>query len=160
MLQITVISVGKIKEKYFVSAIEEYTKRLRRYASVNEVELKDEAVPESLSENERLSVLKKEGQRILEKIPGGAYVVALCVEGKEISSEELSEFINDTALSGKSHIVFIIGGSLGLSGEVKSRADFKLSFSKMTFPHRLMKVILMEQIYRAFTITEGKTYHK
>lgn len=160
MLQITVISVGKIKEKYFLSAIEEYTKRLKRYASVSEIELKDEAVPDNLSENEKLSVLKKEGQRVLEKIPGGAYVVALCVEGKEISSEELSGFISSAALSGKSHIVFIIGGSLGLSEEVKKRADFKLSFSKMTFPHRLMKVILMEQIYRAFTIIEGKTYHK
>jgi len=160
MIQITVISVGKIKEKYFVSAIEEYEKRLKRYASMNLIELKDEAVPDTLSENERRIVLEKEGQRIIEKIPHGSYVVALCVEGKQISSEELSEFINNSALSGKSHITFIIGGSLGLSDEVKKKADFKLSFSKMTFPHRLMKVILMEQIYRAFTIIEGKTYHK
>lgn len=160
MIQITVISVGKIKEKYFVSAIEEYDKRLKRYASMNLIELKDEAVPDNLSENERRIVLEKEGQRIIEKIPHGSYVVALCVEGKQISSEELSEYINNSVLSGKSHITFIIGGSLGLSDEVKNRADFKLSFSKMTFPHRLMKVILMEQIYRAFTIIEGKTYHK
>ena len=160
MIQITVISVGKIKEKYFLSAIEEYEKRLKRYASLNLIELKDEAVPESLSDAQRLSVLKKEGDKILEKIPQGAYVVALCVEGKEISSEELSDFVKNSALSGKSHLTFIIGGSLGLSDDVKRRADFKLSFSKMTFPHRLMKVILLEQIYRAFTIIEGKTYHK
>ena len=160
MIQITVISVGKIKEKYFVSAIEEYDKRLKRYASMSLIELKDEAVPDNLSDSEKILVLKKEGQRIIEKIPNGSYVVALCVEGKQISSEELSEFINNSALAGKSHITFIIGGSLGLSDEVKNRADFKLSFSKMTFPHRLMKVILMEQIYRAFTIIEGKTYHK
>ena len=160
MIQVTVISVGKIKEKYFLSAIEEYEKRLKRYASLNLIELKDESVPESLSDAQKLSVLKKEGDKILEKIPLGAYVVALCGEGKEISSEELSEFVKNSALSGKSHLVFIIGGSLGLSEDVKKRADFKLSFSKMTFPHRLMKVILLEQIYRAFTIIEGKTYHK
>lgn len=159
-MQITVISVGKIKEKYFLSAIEEYAKRLKRYATVNEIELKDEAVPENFSENEKLLVLKKEGQRIIEKIPNGAYIVALCVEGKLLSSEELSGHLSLVALNGRSHIVFIIGGSLGLSDEVKQKADFKLSFSKMTFPHRLMKVILMEQIYRAYTIEEGKTYHK
>lgn len=160
MIQITFISVGKIKEKYFVAAIEEYEKRLKRYATVNLIELKDEAVPDNLSEAEKLFVLKKEGERIIEKIPHSAYVVALCVEGKELSSEELSKFINAKTLGGISHLVFIIGGSLGLSDEVKKRADFKLSFSKMTFPHRLMKVILLEQIYRAFTIIEGKTYHK
>ena len=160
MIRITIISVGKIKEKYFAAAIDEYVKRLKRYASVDITELKDEPVPESLSENERLFVLKKEGQRVLEKIPAGALAVALCVEGKQLSSEETAEYINNAVLSGQSRIVFIIGGSLGLSDEVKKRADFKLSFSKMTFPHRLMKVILLEQIYRAFTIIEGKTYHK
>ena len=160
MIRITIISVGKIKEKYFAAAIDEYVKRLKRYASVDITELKDEPVPESLSENERLFVLKKEGQRVLEKIPAGALAVALCVEGKQLSSEEMAEYINNAVLSGQSRIVFIIGGSLGLSDEVKKRADFKLSFSKMTFPHRLMKVILLEQIYRAFTIIEGKTYHK
>ena len=160
MIRITIISVGKIKEKYFAAAIDEYVKRLKRYASVDITELKDEPVPESLSESERLFVLKKEGQRVLEKIPAGALAVALCVEGKQLSSEEMAEYINNAVLSGQSRIVFIIGGSLGLSDEVKKRADFKLSFSKMTFPHRLMKVILLEQIYRAFTIIEGKTYHK
>lgn len=160
MIRITIISVGKIKEKYFAAAIDEYVKRLKRYASVDITELKDEPVPESLSESERLFVLKKEGQRVLEKIPAGALAVALCVEGKQLSSEETAEYINNAVLSGQSRIVFIIGGSLGLSDEVKKRADFKLSFSKMTFPHRLMKVILLEQIYRAFTIIEGKTYHK
>ena len=160
MINITVISVGKIKEKYFLSAIEEYEKRLKRYASVNLVELKDEAVPENLSEAEKCAVLKKEGARILEKIPQNSFVTALCVEGKQLSSEELSDFLNNNALNGKSSFTFIIGGSLGLSDEVKKRADFKLSFSKMTFPHRLMQVILLEQIYRGFTIIEGKTYHK
>lgn len=160
MIKITIITVGKLKEKYFKEAIEEYKTRLLRYASVNFIELKDEAVPEKLSGTEKELILKKEGDRIKEKLPKDGYVITLCVEGKQLSSEEFSKLIEEKTLSGVSHIVFIIGGSLGLSDEIKALSNFKLSFSKMTFPHRLMKVILLEQTYRAFTISEGKTYHK
>lgn len=160
MIKITIITVGKLKEKYFKEAIEEYKTRLLRYASLSFIELKDEAVPEKLSETEKELILKKEGERIKEKLPQNSYVITLCVEGKQLSSEEFSKLIEEKTLSGVSHITFIIGGSLGLSDEIKALSDYKLSFSKMTFPHRLMKVILLEQTYRAFTITEGKTYHK
>lgn len=160
MLKITVISVGKLKEKHFLLAAGEYLKRLKRYASVAEIEVKDEPAPESLSESQKNAVLETEGRRIREKIPKGAYVAALCVEGKELSSEEFAGLLSKAALSGKSSLVFIIGGSLGLCEGIKREADIALSFSKMTFPHMLMKVILLEQIYRGFTIIEGKTYHK
>ena len=160
MLNITVICVGKIKEKYFASAIEEYAKRLQRYCRLKIIELKDEPTPDSPSEREREIVLEKEGRRILEKISSSAHVTALCVEGNQMSSEELAVNISSLAASGTNHRVFIIGGSMGLSRTVKERADLKLSFSSMTFPHQLMRVILTEQIYRAFTIINGEKYHK
>lgn len=160
MINITLITVGKIKEKYFTDAIAEYSKRLGRYCKLNIIELKDEPTPDNPSENERQQVLKKEGARILEKIPKSCYVVPLCIEGKQKTSEELSEFIQKTATDGYNEIVFIIGGSMGICDEVKAKADFKLSFSKMTFPHQLMRVILLEQIYRAFNIADGGKYHK
>lgn len=160
MIGVTIISVGKIKEKFFADAIDEYKKRLKRYCSFEIVEVKDEPTPENPSEREKEIVLMKEGERIEEKIPKGAYVVTLCVEGKQQSSEELAEFLKTAANEGKSRVVFIIGGSFGLSESVKSLSHKRLSFSKMTFPHQLMRVILSEQIYRAFTIIEGKTYHK
>lgn len=160
MIGITIIAVGKIKEKFFSQAIEEYGKRLKRYCNFEIIEIKDEPTPENPSEREKAAVLKKEGERIAEKIPKGAKIVALCVEGKQKSSEELAEFIQNAANEGKSRIVFIIGGSFGLFEEIKKAASDRLSFSKMTFPHQLMRVILSEQIYRAFTILEGKTYHK
>lgn len=159
-MNITVIAPGKIKERYFSDAAEEYKKRISRYGKVEIIELKDEPTPDSPTERERDIILSKEGERIKEKIPKGAFVVALCVEGKQKSSEELAQLFSKVSLDGKSKIVFVIGGSLGLSNEIKDMADLRLSFSKMTFPHKLMRVVLLEQIYRAFTICEGKTYHK
>lgn len=160
MIKITVISVGKMKEKFFLGAQEEYSKRISRYADLNIVELKDEATPENPSEREKEIILKKEAERIKDKIPQGSYVISLCVEGKQQSSEELAGIINKTVTEIAGNITFIVGGSLGLSDEIKTQSNLRLSFSKMTFPHRLMRVILLEQIYRAFTIIEGKTYHK
>lgn len=160
MLTVTVIAVGKIKEKYFTDALGEYSKRLGRYCKLNIVELKDEATPDNPSDKERDAVLKKEGERIAEKIPKGAYVVALCIEGKMKNSVEFSKLLEQTAASGCSEIVFVIGGSFGIYDDIKRRADFKLSFSEMTFPHQLMRVILLEQLYRAFNISGGGKYHK
>lgn len=159
MIKITVISVGKMKEKFFLQGVEEYEKRLSRYAKVNIIELKDEPTPENPTENEKEKILSKEGERIKEKIPKDAYIISLCVEGKQLSSEDFSDVLRIVPNT-HSNIVFIIGGSLGLSEDVKKLSDLRLSFSKMTFPHRLMRVILFEQIYRAFTIIEGKEYHK
>ena len=160
MINITVAAVGRIKEKFYTEAIEEYSKRLKRYCKLNIVEVKDEPTPDSPSQREREIVLNSEGKRLLDKIPKSAYVVALCIEGKNMSSERFAEFIQNTATEGKGDIVFVIGGSMGICDEIKNRADFKLSFSEMTFPHQLMRVILFEQIYRAFNIAEGGKYHK
>lgn len=160
MINITIITIGKIKEKYFTSAIEEYSKRLSRYCKLEIIELKDEPTPDNPSERERDIVLQKEGARILEKIPVPAHVTALCIEGKQMSSEKFADNIVKLASNGESHQVFIIGGSMGLSSDVKARADFKLSFSEMTFPHQLMRVVLLEQLYRAFNINAGGKYHK
>ncbi|MBN2899922.1 MAG: 23S rRNA (pseudouridine(1915)-N(3))-methyltransferase RlmH [Clostridia bacterium] len=159
-MKIKVITVGKIKEKYFVNAIGEYVKRLGAYCKVEEVEVGDEKCPENLSDKEMIQVKDKEGERILSKIKDGDYVIALAIEGKQISSEDLADHINSLAVSGKSDVAFVIGGSLGLSDEVMKRANYKLSFSKMTFPHQLMKVVLVEQVYRAFRIINGHAYHK
>jgi 23S rRNA (pseudouridine1915-N3)-methyltransferase len=159
-MKIKVITVGKIKEKYFVNAIKEYTKRLAAYCKVDEIEVSDEKCPEHLSDKEMLIVKDKEGERILSKIKDGEFVIALAIEGKQLSSEELADKINSLALSGKSDVTFVIGGSLGLSDQVMKRANYKLSFSKMTFPHQLMKVVLMEQVYRSFRIIHGHAYHK
>lgn len=160
MLSITLVCVGKIKEKYFTAAIEEYTKRLQRYCKLSVIAVKDEPTPDAPSEREKQLILEKEGRRILEKIPDSAWVTALCIEGETLSSPELAKRISALAAGGNSHLVFMIGGSLGLSEEVKRRADLKLSFSPMTFPHQLMRVILLEQLYRAFTIDQGGKYHK
>lgn len=159
-MKITVITVGKIKEKFFTDAIAEYAKRLTKYCKLDQVEVPDEKAPETLSDKEETQIKDKEGDRILAKIPDGAYVMALAIEGKNLSSEELSQKIDQLGVSGVSHIVFVIGGSLGLSQNVLSRADFKLSFSRMTFPHQLMKVVLMEQVYRAWRISKNEPYHK
>lgn len=160
MISITLISVGKIKEKYLRDALEEYSKRLSAYCKFEVAEVKDEKTPENPSLREKQLVLEKEGERILAKIPQGAAVISLCVEGKQMSSEHFAELISGYALSGISKIVFIIGGSFGLDERVKAVSDVRLSFSEMTFPHMLMRVILAEQLYRSFTIAEGKTYHK
>lgn len=160
MINISVLCVGKIKEKYFTSAIEEYLKRLTRYANLNIIEVKDEPTPDNPSPREKEVVLEKESSRILEKIPDNAFVVALCIEGRQMSSEKLAEKISTLASQGESRLVFVIGGSMGLADEVKNRANLKLSFSEMTFPHQLMRVILLEQLYRAFSIQNGGKYHK
>lgn len=159
-MNITVISVGKLKEKYLKLGIDEFTKRLSKYSKLELIELDDEKCPENLSEKDMLIVKEKEGKKILSKIKNNSYVITLCIDGKNLSSEELADKISKTAVSGKSHITFIIGGSLGLCDEVIKRADYKLSFSKMTFPHQMMKLILLEQIYRAFRINNNEPYHK
>lgn len=159
-MNISIISVGKLKEKYLKSGIEEYTKRLGSYAKVNEIEVADEKAPEQLSEADMEIVKKKEGERILAKISPDAYVIALAIDGKMKTSEQLAKDMESLMTYGKSKIVFVIGGSLGLHDEVLKRADEKLSFSKMTFPHQLMKLILVEQVYRAFRIMKGEPYHK
>lgn len=160
MLKITVIAVGKIKEKFLTAAIEEYSKRLSAYCSFDVVEVKDEKTPENPSVSEKNVVLDREAERILQKIPKGAKVITLCVEGKQMTSERFADMIGNCSVNGVSHLVFVIGGSMGLSEKVKSLSETRLSFSEMTFPHMLMRVILAEQIYRAFTIISGKTYHK
>lgn len=159
-MKITVISVGKIKEKYFTGAINEYAKRLTKYCKLDLIEVPDEKAPENLSDKEMIQVKDKEGERILAKISDQAYVIALAIEGKQVTSEELSDKIEKLGVSGKSHITFVIGGSLGLSDNVMKRANYKLSFSKMTFPHQLMKVVLLEQVYRAYRIARNEPYHK
>ena len=160
MISVTVIAVGKLKEDFYKAAVLEYAKRLSAYCRFEVTEVKDEKTPDNPTDAEKNLVLAREGERIRAKIPKGAKVIALCVEGKQMSSEELADLISVTATGGISHIVFIIGGSMGLSDEIKALASLKLSFSKMTFPHMLMRVILAEQIYRGFTIIDGKTYHK
>ncbi len=159
-MKITVISVGKIKEKYFTGAIEEYAKRLSRYCKLDLIEVPDEKTPDGASEGLELQIKEKEGERILQKIPDGAFVVALAIDGKMLDSEELAGQMERWNVGGISHVVFLIGGSLGLAPTVLKRADYKLSFSKMTFPHQLMRVILLEQIYRSFRIRNHEPYHK
>ena len=159
-MKITLITVGKIKEKYFSDAIAEYSKRLSRYCNLEIVEVPDEKTPDGASEALENQIKEKEGEKILSKIPDGAYVIALAIEGKHLNSEELAEKMEKWNVSGISHLVFIIGGSLGLASKVLNRADYKLSFSKMTFPHQLMRVILLEQIYRSFRIRNHEPYHK
>lgn len=158
-MNINIICVGKIKEKYFQAAIEEYSKRLSRFARLTITEVADEKIPDNASEKECEIIKNKEGAKILSKISGNAYVIAMCIEGKEISSEGLAEKIAATSMTA-SNITFIIGGSLGLSDEVKTRANHKMSFGKITLPHQLMRVVLLEQIYRAFKINNNECYHK
>ncbi|MBQ5675714.1 MAG: 23S rRNA (pseudouridine(1915)-N(3))-methyltransferase RlmH [Lachnospiraceae bacterium] len=159
-MKITLITVGKIKEKYFTDAIAEYAKRLSRYCKLEIIEVADEKTPDSASEALENQIKEKEGERILSKVPDSAYVVALAIEGKQLSSEDLADKMEKWNVNGISHLVFIIGGSLGLTPKVLNRADFKLSFSKMTFPHQLMRVVLLEQIYRSFRIRNNEPYHK
>lgn len=160
MVSVTIICAGKLKEKFYREAAAEYEKRLSRFCKLSLIELKDEPTPDTPTEKERAAVLEKEGARILAKIPSGAYITALCVEGKQNSSEDFARLLAQGEIEGRGHIVFIIGGSLGLSPQIKERADLRLSFSEMTFPHQLMRVILLEQIYRGFQIRTGTPYHK
>ncbi len=159
-MNITVICIGKLKEKYWVSAIDEYSKRLSKYCSLTIDELKEERLPDNASLAEEEAVKIAEGKNIVKRIKKDSYVITLEIKGKNLSSEKLADKINNLAIEGKSDIVFIIGGSLGLSQGVSDRSDFKLSFSEMTFPHQMMRVILLEQIYRAFKINRNEQYHK
>ena len=159
-MNINILTVGKIKEKYIKEGINEFSKRLSRYAKLKIIEIDDEKAPENLSQKDMEKVMEKEGEKIISKIPQNSFIISLEIEGKSISSEMLSKKIEDIMISGNNDITFIIGGSLGLSNEVKMMSNFKLSFSKMTFPHQLMRLILLEQIYRAFRIMKNEPYHK
>lgn len=159
-MNITVISVGKLKEKYLKMGIEEYVKRLGGYAKIDLVEVPDEKAPETLSEIDMDIVKRKEGERILTKINDGTYVIALALDGKMKTSEEMAADLDNLMTYGKSKVAFVIGGSLGLHEDVLKRADEKLCFGKMTLPHQLMKLVLVEQIYRSFRIIKGEPYHK
>lgn len=159
-MKISIISVGKLKEKYLKQGIEEYTKRLGPYAKTEIIEVADEKAPENLSEAQMEEVKQKEGERILSKISQDAYVITLEIEGKQLTSEKLASRIDNLMTYGSSKIVFVIGGSLGISKEVQERSDYALSFSKMTFPHQMMRLMLLEQVYRAFRIIKNEPYHK
>ncbi|MGN7298998.1 23S rRNA (pseudouridine(1915)-N(3))-methyltransferase RlmH [Ferdinandcohnia sp. SAFN-114] len=159
-MNITIVTIGKLKEKYLIQGINEYLKRLTAYAKVDIIELADEKAPENLSESEMEQVKQKEGERILSKVSDDTHVIALAIEGKMKSSEQLAADIENLATYGKSKVAFVIGGSLGLSKDVMKRANDTLSFSKMTFPHQLMRLILVEQVYRAFRIIRNEPYHK
>ena len=159
-MKISIVCCGKIKEKYLTMAIDEYAKRLSRYCKLEFIELPDEKTPDNASPAEELQIKKKEGEKILKSIKESAYVIALAIEGNQLSSEDLAIKMADLGVKGESHLVFVIGGSLGLDEEVIKRANFLLSFSKMTFPHQLMRVILLEQVYRGYRINAGEPYHK
>jgi len=160
MLNIRLICVGRMREKYFIDAFAEYEKRLGAYCRFECVELTENKLSDNPSEKEITASLEKESAEILKNIPSDAFVVAMCIEGKQMPSEKLAVLVNDRALSGKPKMCFLIGGSFGLSPVVKKRADLKLSMSEMTFPHHMARVMLAEQIYRAFKINEGSRYHK
>lgn len=159
-MKITILCVGKIKEKFYREAIEEYKKRLGRYCKLEVIEVTDEKTPDGAGEALEQQIKEKEGRRILSHIRDTDHVIALAIDGKMRDSVELAEHLNQLGIRGKSSIVFVIGGSLGLWPEVLKRADEQLSFSKMTFPHQLMRVILLEQIYRSYRIVKGEPYHK
>ncbi|AWZ49686.1 23S rRNA (pseudouridine(1915)-N(3))-methyltransferase RlmH [Clostridiaceae bacterium 14S0207] len=159
-MNITLITVGKIKEKFLKDAIAEYSKRLSKYCKVNIVEVPDEKTPDNASEKEELAIKEKEGDLILKHIKDNMYVVALDLKGENLTSPEFAEFIRKLGVKGESNITFVIGGSLGISEKVLKRANYKLCFSKMTFPHQLFRVMLLEQIYRGFRIIKGEPYHK
>jgi 23S rRNA (pseudouridine1915-N3)-methyltransferase len=159
-MNVRIICVGSLKEKYFKEAAAEYSKRLSRFCHLEVIEVKDEKIPENASSKEELLVKEAEGLKILKYLPPSSFAIALDLNGNMLSSTELSSFISKCGLKGRSNIVFIIGGSLGLSKNVLVRADYKLCFSKMTFPHQLMRIFLFEQIYRSFKIQNGEAYHK
>lgn len=160
MQSVHFLTVGKLKESFYLSAKEEYVKRLGAYCKLRVLELPEEKLPQTPSPAEVQRALGKEGEKILEKIPPSAKVIALCVEGKTMDSPALSSLLSNAPQEGFKHLVFVIGGSYGLSSEVKARGDVKLSLSPMTFPHHLAQILLLEQIYRGFKIQEGSAYHK
>lgn len=159
-MKITVITVGKLKEKYLKDAIAEYSKRLSKYCKLEIVEVADEKTPDNASEFVEDSIRSKEAERILKYVKDDAYIITLEIGGKQLSSEELAEKIDKLGVQRTSHIIFIIGGSIGLGKEVLQKSNYALSFSKMTFPHQLMRVILLEQVYRSYRIISGEPYHK
>ena len=159
-MKITILTVGKIKEKYLKDAIDEYSKRLSKYCKLEIVEVQDEKTPDNVSEVVEEIIRTKEAERILKYIKEDAYVVTLEIQGKQLTSEELAEKIEKLGVQGTSHIMFVIGGSIGLGKDVLNRSNYALSFSKMTFPHQLMRVILLEQVYRSYRIINGEPYHK
>lgn len=159
-MKITVLCVGKVKEKFFTDAIKEYSKRLSRYCKLEIVEVADEKTPDGASELVVSQIKEKEAERMEKYLPDSAYVIALAIEGKKLTSEKLAEKIDSLGISGTSHLVFLIGGSLGMSDRLLKRVDYLLSFSDMTFPHQLMRVILLEQVYRSYRIIHGEPYHK
>ena len=160
MLTVNIICVGNLKEQYWRDACAEYSKRLSGFCRFSVIEISESRLPKSCSEADITRVIQTEGERILEKIPSGSFVAAMCIEGKELSSPELAEKLAKIAVGGKSRVDFLIGGSYGLSDAVKRRADLRLSMSPMTFPHQLARVMLCEQIYRAFSINADTKYHK
>lgn len=159
-MKISILCVGKCREKYFADAVSEYVKRLSRYAKTEIIEVKDEKTPEDASEHEEDLIRETEGQRLLAKIPENAYLICTAIDGKSYDSVGLSEHLSELMLKGESHLAIVIGGSIGLSEEILQKADEKWSFSKLTFPHQLMRVILTEQLYRAFRIMNHEPYHK
>lgn len=159
-IKVTILTVGKVKDKYLQLGIEEFKKRLGRFCKLELIEVKDEAIPERASEKDLDSVREKEGKFLMSKLPEAAYLIVMDIDGKQLSSVEFADKIQDIGTYGQSHLVFIIGGSVGLDDEIKKRADLKMSFSKMTFPHQLFKLMLLEQIYRAFKINANESYHK
>ena len=159
-MKISVIAAGKIKERYLKDAISEYSKRLSRYCKLEIIEVADEKTPEQASETVEEAIRSKEGERLLKYIRDDMYVITLEIGGKMLKSEEFAEKIETLGVQGKSSIAFVIGGSIGLGKEVLRRSDFALSFSKMTFPHQLMRVVLLEQVYRGYRIINGEPYHK
>mgnify|MGYP004486411207 FL=1 len=159
-MKIKIVTVGKLKEKYLKDGIAEYSKRISRFATIEIIELADEKTPDRASDSENQKILELEGNRILSKIGDREFVVVLAIEGKTLSSEEFSKQLEQASINGFSTLTFVIGGSLGLSKEVKKRANLSVSFGRLTLPHQLMRLVLTEQIYRAFTIQQGSPYHK
>lgn len=159
-MKITIITVGKIKEKYLRDAIAEYSKRLSKYCKMEIIEVADEKTPENASETMNETIKSREAERILKYLKDDAYVMTLEIQGKQLTSEELADKIEKLGIQGTSHLIFVIGGSLGLGKEVLEKSNYALSFSKMTFPHQLMRVILLEQIYRSYRIIKKEPYHK
>ena len=159
-MKIKIVTVGKLKEKYLKDGIVEYSKRLSRFANLEMIELADEKTPDRASDSENQKILELEGTRILSKIGDRDFVIVLAIEGKTLSSEEFSKQLEQAPINGFSTLTFVIGGSLGLSPQVKKRANLSISFGRLTLPHQLMRLVLVEQIYRAFTIQQGSPYHK
>lgn len=160
MQKVTVLCVGKLKEKFYLDAVTEYAKRLQRHCKLEIVELPEQRLPERPSQGEVDAALEREAAAIREKLPRGGAVIAMCIEGKLLSSEEMAKKLMDFGLAGKSQLTFLVGGSVGLHPSLKAQADLRLSMSPMTFPHHLARVMLLEQIYRCFKIQEGSGYHK